>query len=153
MKDLVLAFAIVMMIGSAFAQDWSAVLRRPREWRPPPPPHEPGAYRSRPPSPISYRGKSYASYDEFKASPDFVVYKEDNLRAAQRYNRYLLAKELRREAAVDFLRYRHQFRASTQVLMDESDRWHQLARTALSDLDEGEPAWPQAGLDLPIDWQ
>ena len=45
-----------------------------------------------------------------------------------------MEKERRREAAVAFFRYRHHFPASTQVWMDENDRWHELARTAWAKL-------------------
>lgn len=134
MKGLVLAIAVVLMIGSASAQDWPMVIQPPKRWRPPPPPHEPGLYRSLPPSQFSYRGKVYPNYYEFKKSTDFWAYQEDNRLAAERFDQYLMEKERRRQAVVAFSRYRHHFLASTQVWMDENDRWHELARTAWRDL-------------------
>ena len=134
MKDSVIAFVVVLTIGSVMAQDWPNIIQRPKRWRPPPPAHEPGWYRSEPPSEFNYHGKVYSSFESFKASADFPAYGEGNRRAAARFDRYLMEKERRREAAVDFLRYRHHFPASTQVWMDENDRWHELARTAWRDL-------------------
>ena len=56
-KGLVLAIAVALMIGSAFAQDWPIVIQPPKRWRPPPPPHEPGLYHSHGPSPCSIIGE------------------------------------------------------------------------------------------------
>jgi hypothetical protein len=133
-KDFVIAFAVVMTIGSVMAQDWPNIIQRPKKWKPPPSPYEPGRYRSEPPSEFTYRGKVYPGFHSFKASADYLSYQEDNRRAAARFNQYLWEKERRRRAAVDFIRYRHHFLASTQVWMDENDRWHELARTAWRDL-------------------
>jgi hypothetical protein len=133
-KDFVIAFVVVLTIGSVMAQDWPNIIQRPKKWRPPPPAHEPGWYRSEAPSEFTYRGKVYSSFQSFKASADYLSYQEDNKRAAARFDRYLMEKEHRRQAAVDFFRYRHHFLASTQVWMDENDRWHEIARTAWSDL-------------------
>jgi hypothetical protein len=133
-KDVVRALAVVLTIGSVMAQDWPNIIQRPKRWRPPPSAHEPGWYRSEPPSEFTYRGKVYPSFQSFKASPDYLSYQEDNKRAAARFDRYLMQKERRREAAADFFRYRHRFLASTQVWMDENDRWHETARTAWRDL-------------------
>jgi hypothetical protein len=133
-KDFLIALAVVLTITSVLAQDWPSIIRRPKKWKPPPSPHEPGRYRSEPLSEFTYRGKVYPSFQSFKASADYLSYLEDNRRAAVRFDRYLMEKERRREAAVDFFRYRHHFLASTQVWMDENDRWHELARTAWRDL-------------------
>lgn len=134
LKDFLIAIAVVLTITSVLAQDWPSIIRRPKKWKPPPSPHEPGLYRSEPSSEFTYRVKVYQNYYEFKKSTEFRAYQDDNRRAAERFDQYLLGKERRREAAVDFLRYRHHFLASTQVWMDENDRWHELARTAWAKL-------------------
>jgi hypothetical protein len=133
-KTFVLAFAVALMIGSAFAQDWPIVIQRPKRWRPPPPPHEPGLYRSQPPSEFHYRGTVHPSFQSFQSSVAYLAYQDENRLAAEMFNEYLLEKERRRQAAVAYSRYRHHFPASTQVWMDENDRWHELARTAWRDL-------------------
>jgi hypothetical protein len=138
-KDFLIALAVVLTITAVVAQDWPIFIQRPKRWKAPPPAHEPGLYYSQPPPQFSYRGNVYPNYYEFKKSADYLSYQEDNRRAAARFDRYLMGKERRREAAVDFLRYRHHFLASTQVWIDENDRWHELARTAWRDLGvEGE---------------
>ncbi len=119
--------------GVIVAQDWPSNVQPPKGWRPPPP-REPRLYRPKPPSPFPYRGTVYPNYAEFKKSPDFAEYQEENRRAAQRFTRDLLDQEIRRQAAVEFFRYRSHFRASTRFWMDENDRWHALARTAWRDL-------------------
>jgi hypothetical protein len=134
-KDFVLAFSVVMAIGSVMAQDWPNIIQRPKKWKPPPSPYEPGRYRSELPSEFTYRRKVYPNFQSFKASADYLSYQEDNKQAAARFNQYLWEKERRRRAAVDFIRYRHHFLASTQVWLDENDRWHELSRTAWRDLE------------------
>jgi hypothetical protein len=134
MKRLVLFLTVVAIGASVIAEDWPIVIQPPKRWRPPPPPHEPGLYRSQPPSEFHYRGEVYPSFQSFKASAAYLAYQGENRLAAERFDQYLLVKERRRQAAVAYSRYRHHFLASTQVWMDENDRWHELARTAWRDL-------------------
>lgn len=135
MNKLVIVSAVLLVASSfAMAADWPSIIRPPKNWRPPPPPHEPGVYRSPTPSRFSYRGKVYPNYTEFQKSPAFEAYQEENRQAGERFDEYLLMKERRRQAAVAFGGYRHHFLASTQIWMDENARWHEIARTAWRDL-------------------
>jgi len=133
-KDSLIALVVVLAIASVLAQDWRGIIQSPKRWRPQPAPHQFGLYRSQPPSEFHYRGKVYPSFQSFKASASYLAYQGENRLAAERLDQYLWEKERRRRAAVNFIRYRHHFPASTQVWMDENDRWHELARTAWRDL-------------------
>lgn len=134
MKRLLVLGVLSATVGSVFAQDWPIIVQPPRKWRPPPAPHEPRPNLSGPGSPFTYRGAVYPSYGDFKTSPQYAAYQEENALAALRFEQYLRDKEMRRTAAVNYFRYRTQFPASTQVWMDENARWHNLARTAWAKL-------------------